>query len=59
MANMNWKGSYLDVLLDDLSAHQDTAFCQVDSGQGDEGLSDDLVAGEPVEAQHHEVKSQL
>lgn len=51
--------SYLNIPLDDLSAHQDTALWQVDPRQRDEGLSDDLVAGEPIKAQDHEVKGQL
>ncbi|TNN50507.1 hypothetical protein EYF80_039317 [Liparis tanakae] len=37
----------------------DTPLRQVDPGQGHEGLSDDLIAGEPIEAQHHELKGQL
>lgn len=50
---------YLDVLLDDLSAHQDTSLWQVDPGQGDERFTDDLITRESIKAQHHEVKSQL
>ena len=56
---INLLTSYLYIPLDDLSAHQNTPLGQVDPGQGDEGLPDDLVAGEPVKAEHHEVKGQL
>lgn len=64
IANMSFKGLntdrfYLDIPLDDLPAHQDTPLWQVDSGQGDEGLPNNLITGEPVKAQHHEVKAQL
>lgn len=64
MANMNSKSSntdrfYLNIPLDDLSAHQDTPLWQVDPGQGDEGLPNDLITREPIKAQHHEVKGQL
>lgn len=63
-AKMNFKGSntegfYLDIPLDDLPAHQDAPLWQVNSGQGDEGLPNNLITGEPVKAQHHEVKGQL
>lgn len=51
--------SYLNISLDNLSAHQDTALRQVNPRQGHQGLPDDLITREPVEAQHHEVKGQL
>lgn len=51
--------SYLDIPLDDLSAHQDTPLWQINPRQRHKGLSNDLITREPIEAQHHEVKGQL
>lgn len=51
--------SYLDIPLYDLPTHQHTPLRQVNPRQRDQGLPDDLIAGEPIEAQDHEVKGQL